>query len=141
MQNLKNRFYQWKKTYLPMTGICLLLLLALLLLWFNNANSSQAINAMIAQVRFEGEYCVGDGSWQTIEAGKHIPATKGDVTLRGNFHLYTPDGEYVGIYDGELPVALYSDHISLTVTEGDNEPYLIDAENPLYGDSACGCAG
>lgn len=93
---------------------------------------------MVAQVRFYGEYRIGDGQWQEIMEGQHIPATKGDVTLRGNFHTLTPDGQYVGIYRGELPIAFYSNHISLTIYEGENAPFMIDIENPLYGSSACG---
>ena len=52
--------------------------------------------------------------------------------------MLTPDGEYVGIYSGDMPIALYTDHISLTFYEGENEPYVFDIENPLFGDSACG---
>ena len=52
--------------------------------------------------------------------------------------MLTPDGEYIGIYTGDIPIALYIDHISLTFYEGNNEPYVMDMENPLYGDSACG---
>lgn len=51
--------------------------------------------------------------------------------------MLTPDGEYVGVYRGELPVAFYSNHISLTIYEGSNEPFVMDIENPLYGSSAC----
>ena len=78
-----------------------------------------------------------DGQWQKIEKGKHISSTEGDVTLRGNFHLVAPDGEYIGIYTDSLPIALYTNHINLTFYEGENEPFIIDVENPLYGDSAC----
>ena len=98
----------------------------------------QAQPALLAQVYFDGEYRIADGSWQQIVKGEHIPSTKGDVTLRGNFHMLTPDGEYIGIYTGDIPIALYVDHISLTFYEGENEPYIIDIENPLFGDSACG---
>lgn len=115
-----------------------LFLTAAFLLWFVNANSRQATSAIAAQVRFMGEYRVGDGEWQEIAEGRHIPATKGDVTLRGNFHLFAPDGEYVGVMDDSIPIALYTDHIGLTLLEGENEPYVIDNENPLYGVSACG---
>ena len=115
-----------------------LLLLAVLLLWSGNLTSNQAAAALSAQVRFEGSYCIGDSSWQPITEGIHIPATKGDVTLRGNFHMYAPDGEYVGIFDGDTPIALYTDHINLTFREGGNEPYIIDCENPIFGSSACG---
>ena len=120
-----------------MAGVLLLLVLAAVLLWFNSANSMQAASATVAKLRFYGEYRIGDGQWQEIVEGQHISATKGDVTLRGNFHLLTPDDEYIGIYRGELPIAFYSNHVGVTIYEGENEPYVIDIENPLYGSSAC----
>ena len=137
MLKFKKRFPLINRSYLPVVGILFLILLAVLLLWFNTANSTQAISAMVAQVRFYGDYCIGEEPWQTITEGQHIPATKGDVTLRGNFHMLTPDGEYIGVYRGELPVAFYSNHISLTIYDGESEPYVIDIEDPLYGSSAC----
>ena len=97
MSGLKNRVQIWKKIPLQTAGILLLILLSLALLWFNNANSNQASSAMAAQVYFDGEYCIGDGPWQKIVRGEHISSTKGDVTLRGNFHLLDPEGGYVGI--------------------------------------------
>ena len=136
MSKSKNKSI-FKYSYLqPICAICILLF-ALLLLWHSNATSNQAELAMVAQVYFDGEYRIADGPWQEIVEGKHIPATKGDVTLRGNFHARLPDGEYIGIYSGDLPIALYTDHIGLTIYEGDNEPYVIDIENPMFGDSAC----
>ena len=137
MPNTKNSPRTIKSSHLQVVGILLLTLLAALLMWFNNRNSTQAISSIVAQVRFYGEYRIGDGQWQEIVEGQHIPATKGDVTLRGNFHMLAPDGEYVGIYRGDLPIAFYSNHISLTVCEGENEPVMMDIENPLYGSSAC----
>ena len=138
MIKFKNRFHLLKSSLLPVAGILLLIILAVFMLWFNNANSNQAIGATAARVRFDGEYRIGDGQWQTIEEGKHIPATKGDVTLRGNFHLFSPGGEYIGLFSGNTPIAFYTDHISLTFYEGEDEPYVIDHENPLFGVSACG---
>ena len=126
------------KTLFPIVGILLIFFFAAVLLWTGNANSNQAINAMLAQVRFEGEYRIGDGPWQKIVGGEHISSTKGDVTLRGNFHMLTPDGEYVGLYSGDLPIALYINHINLTFYKGENDPYVLDMENPLFGDSVCG---
>ena len=126
-----------RTSYFSVAGILVLITLSVLLMCFNSRNSNQALSALVAQVRFYGEYRIGDRPWQEIVEGQHIPATKGDVTLRGNFHMLTPDGEYVGIYRGELPIALYSNHISLTIYEGGNEPFMIDIENPLYGSSAC----
>ena len=123
---------------LSILGVLLLFLLAAVLLWFGNATSNQAEMAMVAQVYFDGEYRIADGDWQKIVKGKHIPATQGDVTLRGNFHMVAPDGEYVGICGGDVPIAFYTDHINLTIYEGENDPYVMEMENPLFGDSACG---
>ena len=125
------------KTTPWVAGIFAVLFLAVMLLWHGNANSMQALPAMVAQVYFEGEYRIADGQWQKIVKGEHISSTEGDVTLRGNFHMMTPDGEYVGIYSGDIPIALYTNHINLTIYEGENEPFIMDVENPLYGDSAC----
>ncbi len=137
MPSKKSRLRIFENSYFQAAGILLLVLLAALLLLFNRLNSTQAIGATVAQVRFYGEYRVGDGQWNEIVEGQHIPATKGDVTLRGNFHMLTPDGEHVGVYRGELPIAFYSNHISLTIYDGENAPYRMDIENPLYGSSAC----
>lgn len=133
-----SRFFNM--TTLTIAGVVLLLLFAVILLWHGNANSNQAMPAMLAQVYFDGEYRIADGDWHKIEKGKHISSTQGDVTLRGNFHMSAPDGEYIGLYSGDIPIALYTDHISLTFYEGNNEPYPLDMENPLFGDSACGVA-
>ena len=132
----KSRFFNI--TTLAIASILLLLLSAVILLLHGNATSNQAKPALVAQVYFDGEYRIADGQWQKIVKGNHIPSTKGDVTLRGNFHMLTPDDEYVGIYSGDTPIALYTDHINLTFYERKNEPYVIDIENPLFKDSACG---
>ena len=125
------------RTTLTIVGILLLLLSAVILLWHGNATSNQAMPALVAQVYFDGEYRIADGEWQKIVKGNHISSTEGDVTLRGNFHMLAPDGEYVGIYSGDAPIALYTNHINLTFYEGENEPFVFDVENPLFGDSAC----
>ena len=138
MSNKKTGVRIFKKSHLPAAGVVLLILLAAVLLCFNRINSNQAISAISAQVRFYGEYRIGDGQWQEITEGKHIPSNKGDVTLRGNFHMLAPDGEYVGIYSGDTPIAFYTDHISLTIIEGENEPFVFEVENPLFGNSSCG---
>ena len=126
------------KTTWKIVGVLMIFLLAIALLWHGNATSTQAESAMLAQVYFDGEYRIADGDWHPIVKGEHISSTQGDVTLRGNFHLRAPDGTYVGIYSGDMPIALYSDHIQMTFYESGNEPYMLDTENPLYGDAACG---
>ena len=133
-----NKFGKIKNTYLAVAGIVLLFLLAAFMLWFNNSNSMQAMPSMIGDVYFEGEYRIGDGEWMPIVEGEHIPSTEGDVTLRGNFHMLNPDGEYEGIYRYEIPIAFFADHVNLTFYEAGSEPVVLDTENALYGDSACG---
>ena len=138
MIGFKDKFHILKKFPWQIAGIMILVLLSLFMLWFNKANSNQATNAISAQVRFWGEYRIGDGEWKTITEGEHIPSTKGDVTLRGNFHMIAPDGEYVGIYSGDTPIAFYSNHIHLTFHLGNGEIIENDVENPLYKNSFCG---
>ncbi len=127
-----------KKSYFQIASIVLLLLLAAFLLWFNNSRSMQAMPAMVGSVYFDGEYRIEDGEWHPIVKNEHIPATKGDVTLRGNFHMLDPEGGYAGIYRYEIPIAFFVDHINLTFYEAGSEPFVIDTENSLYGDSVCG---
>ena len=138
MANKKNNFWETKKSYLQIAGIVLLLLLAAFLLWFNNSRSMQAMPPLIGSVYFDGEYRIGDGEWHEIIKGEHIPSNQGDVTLRGDFHMLDPEGGYEGIYRYEIPIAFFLDHINLTFYEVGSEPYVMDTENPLYGDSVCG---
>ncbi len=125
-------------TTIKIVGVILIILSAVALFWYGNATSSQATPAIVAQVYFDGEYRIADGEWQQIVKGNHISSTEGDVTLRGKFHMLAPDGEYAGVYNGDIPIALYVDHIALTIHEGENEPVILDAENRLYGASSCG---
>ena len=132
---IRSRFLN--STSLAVAGVLLLLFIAVIVLWHGNANSMQAMPALVAEVYFDGEYRIEDGEWTKIVDGEHISSTEGDVTLRGNFHMRAPDGEYVGIYTGDIPIALYTNHINLTFIEAGNEPFKMDVENSLYGDSAC----
>ena len=135
MLGFKSTFQKITKSQLQVIGVLFLILLAVGLLWFNSNNSVQAEVAMVAQVYFEGEYRIADGEWQKIEEGVHIPSTKGDVTLRGNLHRLTPDGEYIGIFRGDLPIMFYADHLQLTIYDGENGFSTNDMENPLCGES------
>ena len=137
MSKIPTKFLIFKNPRVHFLGVLLLILLAAFLLWFNQLTSRQAVSALTAQVRFEGEYRIGDGPWQPIVEGQHISSTKGDVTLRGVFQMFAPDGEYVGIYTGDVPVAFYMNHIRLTISEEESEPFLLDTENSLYRSTAC----
>ena len=138
MPDFKNKFQPFIKRYFLIVGVLLLILLAVFLLWFNNRTSLQAEGAAPARVSFDGEYRIADGEWQPIEHGKHIPATKGDVTLRINFHLMDPDGNSMDDVERTVPIAFCTDHIGLTFYSGGKKIRVIDNENPMIGESACG---
>ena len=72
MPNTKNRLRIYKSSYLQVAGILLLIFLAALMMWFNNVNSTQAVSAMVAKVRFYGDYRIGDGQWQEA-IPKYVP--------------------------------------------------------------------
>ena len=63
MSNSNQKIHIFKSSSLPAIGILLLVYLAGGMMWFNNANSTQAIPATVANVRFYGEYRIGNGQW------------------------------------------------------------------------------
>ena len=119
-------------------GILSVIAVMLLLLWGNVSNSQQSVPALYPEVYFDGMYRLGEGSWQPVEPGQHIPATSGDVTLQGQFHLIAPDGTYLGTAEAGTPLAFYLNHIRLTVQEPGQEPYVLDIEHPYAGEGMCG---
>ena len=137
MQIKQGKFKFFNRTTLIIVGILLVFLLAVIMMWQGNKNSTQADPALLAKVYFKGEYRIGDGDWLEIKKGEHISSTKGKVTLRGNFHMLNPYGEYEGVYKDEIPIAFYTNHINLTFYINGNI-YTIEHENPSYGKSACG---
>ena len=140
MLDLSRMFEKIQKSHLRIMSVSLLILLAAGLLWFGNSTSVQADPALLPEIYFEGEYRIADGEWQQFVEGEHIPATKGDVTLRGNLHMRF-EGEYLGVYREDIPIAFYTNHINLTfyeIFEGERIHFVMDTENPLYGDSVCG---
>lgn len=139
MKNTKIKSRIFNVSTLKTVGVIIIFVLAIVLLWYGNVTSNQAELAMSAQVYFDGEYRIADGTWQKIEKGKHISATEGDVILRGNFHISAPNGEYVGLYSSDMPpIAFYINHINLTIYEEGIPPFVLDMENSLLGNSACG---
>ena len=142
MSSLSNKLKNIKKTHFIIAGILLLISLAVLLLFFDDSNAVQAKPPVNIELYFKGEYRIGDSEPKTYVEGEHIPATKGDVTLRGNFYKRY-EGEDLGVYNSEdMPIAFYTNHINLTFCEIDEtgEKYylVIDNEHPLFGDSFCG---
>ena len=131
-ENLKNKIF---------TGICISLLVIILCTFVYTGKNygSQAMNALYLSAEFQGEYKVADGDWQPYIKGEHIPANKGDVTLRGNFWLIVPTtGEVIGKPSEGTVLAFYFNHISGEVSEGGEEFRPFDAEYDLIGEDLCG---
>ena len=122
-------------------GICISLLAIVLciFLYTGRQYGSQAMNAMYLSAEFQGEYKVADGSWQHYVKGKHIPANKGDVTLKGHFQLFVPTtGEVVGNASEGTVLAFYFNHIGGEVSEDGENFRAFDAEFDLIGEDLCG---
>ena len=122
-------------------GICISLL-AIVLCFFvytGRDYGNQAMNALYLSTEFQGEYKVADGDWQPYVKGEHIPADKGDVTLKGNFQLFVPTtGEIVGNAEEGTVLAFYFNHIGGEVSEDGENFRPFDAESNLIGEDLCG---
>ena len=131
-EKLKNKIF---------IGICIALLVVSLFsfVYTGRDYGNQAMNAMYLSAEFVGEYKIADGQWQPYVKGVHIPANKGDVTLKGHFILVVPDsGEVIGNAMEGVTLAFYFNHISGEVSEGGEEFRPFDAEYDIAGEDMCG---
>lgn len=122
-------------------AVCVFLLAAVLFLFVHTSRDygSQARQAMYLSAEFKGEYKVADGDWQPYVKGKHIPANKGDVMLKGHFNLVVPDSGEVVEKAGEGAVlAFYFNHIGAEISENGRDFRPFDAEFDLIGEDMCG---
>ena len=122
-------------------GICISLFAVVLcfFVYTGREYGNQAMNALYLSAEFQGEYKIEDGDWQPYVKGEHIPADKGDVTLKGNFQLFVPDtGEIVGKAPEGVVLAFYFDHIGGEVSEGGEDFRPFDAELDIAGEDMCG---
>lgn len=131
---IKNR----KKISLLSIGFAAVLILSAVFLWHGQKNSVQSSPPMIVDVSFQGEYKIGDGPWLPIVEGEHIPSTKGDVTLRGLFQMFSPeDGAFLGYVPVGQTVSLYFNHIGGYTLTSQGERIPFDSENPAFGEDSC----
>ena len=106
---------------------------ACILLWVNSNIAIQSQKAIYPKVYFQGEYKIGEGTWQEYRQGMHLSANKADITLRGTFHKYFPElGVEAGYVSPEEIVAFYCDHLMVTVQEKECEPIILEVELPTY---------
>lgn len=121
--------------------ICVLLFLILsCAMVFNGiTNNSQAAWAIIPDIKFVGEYKIGDSEWQPVVEGEHIPATKGDVNLKGVLEIINPETKetWGTVEKGSLMLFTFN-HINLTVIEKNQMVHMCDTENPAAGEDLCG---
>ena len=118
---------------IPVIYIIVTFFAACILLWVNNNIAIQSQSAIYPKVYFQGEYKIEDGEWQEYRQGMHLSANKADITLRGTLHKYFSEwGEEVGCVNSEEIVAIYSDHLMVTVQEKDSEPIILEVELPKY---------
>ena len=135
------KFFKEKLNKKIFIGICISLFVIVLglFVYTGRAYGSQAMNAMYLSAEFKGEYKIADGDWQPYVKGKHIPADKGDVTLKGCFQLFFPTtGEVLGKAPEGTILAFYFNHIGGEVSEGTDEFRPFDAESNLIGEDLCG---
>ena len=126
------------KKKLIVFGIVFLLLLAGMNIGKTIYKDNQAAGAFLLDVVLQGEYKIGDGEWQPIVQGQHIPANKGDVVFRGTLQKSFPDGEIVAPVGNGDQMILYFNHVSCSVYVNGEEAFVFDAENPYIGNSSCG---
>lgn len=119
--------------------VILFLVLSGILLVTSVMNNSQAEWAIVPDIRLVGEYKIGDGEWKPIVEGEHIPATKGDVMLKGVLEICDPETNdfYGKLTKGSL-VSFTFNHINLALTENNKITEIYDIENPVIGEDACG---
>lgn len=105
----------------------------------SSLNNSQSEGVFMPEIRLNGEYKVGEDDWQPIVEGKHIPATKGNVMLRGTLEFGNfKKGEVYGVLSPGTLVSLNLNHINFSVTDEGKTIYVSDTENPFIGEDACG---
>lgn len=127
-----------KTEILVTAGIVAILLFSLIFVWTGQHNSTQSWDAFVIDIAFQGEYKIGDGEWQTIIKGEHIPSTQGDVTLHGTFQMYDPEsGEPLGALFADLPVHLYFNHIGGYAVLYGEETVTFDTEHEMYKEDNC----
>ena len=118
---------------IPVIYIMVTFFAACILLWVNSNIAIQSQKAIYPKVYFQGEYKIGEGTWQEYRQGMHLSANKADITLRGTFHKYFPElGVEVGYVSPEEIVAFYCDHLMVTVQEKECEPIILEVELPTY---------
>ena len=118
---------------MPVLCLFVSLLATYVLLWTNNHVAIPAGGIIYPRVFFEGEYKIGDGSWQEYRQGMHLSAKRSDITLKGTLTKKFPEiGENLGCVGKGDAIALYCDHLMIEIGEEGFEPIRLESEIPKY---------
>lgn len=126
------------KRKLIVFGMFFLILLAGMNIVKTICKDNQATEGFLLDVVMQGEYKVGNGEWQPIMQGQHIPANQGEVIFRGILQMAFPDGEIVAPVSNGDQMILYFNHVGCSVHINGEDVYVFEAENPYIGNSSCG---
>lgn len=127
------------KQKLFFASVILFFLLSFVLLLTSVLNNSQAEGMFLPEIRLVGEYKIGDGEWKPIVEGEHIPATRGDIELKGVLEFGDlENNEVYGLLSPGTLVSINLNHINFSVTSNGEVVYVSDNENPYIGEDACG---
>lgn len=127
-----------KKMPLVLIGCLFLIAICVVSLVVISTNTSMSVDASSLTTKFVGEYKIADGDWQEITDGGHISATQGNVTLRGKFNIYLPNGKLYSDNPTGHSINFYCNHIFVKMYVGNNPPMIFEAEHPQLGADACG---
>lgn len=132
----QNRFI---KKYIPAALLLVILSLAVIVLVKKPKLVVQAIDPVFPVIEFQGEYKIGEGEWLPVTDKTHISSTKGQVRLKGFFQMRDPESlELLGPVYPETLLAVYLDHIAMSIAINDQIIHESDVENPAYGSVVCG---
>ena len=100
--------------------------------------SNQAMDGIVPDVVFRGEYRIAGGEWKPVSDGIHISSTQGNVELKGVFkRYYAPTGEDLGSVERGTVLSIYLDHIKATIKDADGNVWESDNENALMEKGLC----
>lgn len=139
MINKIEDFLKKNKSHLIIACIAGLLLFVIVFIAISFSADGESIAPILPYCSFQGQYKIGDSDWQEIEPGKHISATKGDVTLKGFFKLHNPEtGEVLSNVSTGMVLHLYFNHINVKVCIPNQRDMIFSYELDQLGDIACG---
>ena len=118
-----------KRTKGMIAILVILIAAAFLTTIFKAYKNSQAISPFLIPVGFDGEYSLGEESWQELTPDSRIPAGHKDLRLRGHFNIsYTLNEQ----------VFLYLDHVDMIMKINGEEIVNTFKPTPRIAEDFCG---